>query len=220
MGRPGLFVSSSILSCRPVIIGQVFLAAEAIPQRLKPHLKVGLNGRAKARPRQRRGRAPRTTSCGLLWGLVEAEDVSFGVFKCCDPAHARSDFGFREDDDASGGFDFCHSVVDGVDLDVVHEGLAGVPAGHESAVDASVSVFGFDEPVIHLPGIGDLPSEGLLVELDGAGDVVCGDFKVNDRVWHSGRRIADGRVGWQEECDEIEAELCLTMREERSQAFQ
>ncbi len=48
----------------------------------------------------------------------------------------------------------------------------------------------------------DLPAEGLFVELDGALDVVCGDFKVNDRVWHGGRRIADGREGWAGERDE------------------
>ena len=133
-------------------------------------------------------------SGGLLWGLVEAEEVPFGVLKGGDEAPARSDFGFGEGDGASGGFDLCHSVVDGVDLNVVHEGLAGVPAWHESAVDAGVSVFGFDEPVIDIPGIGNLPSEGLFVELGGALDIVCGDFKVNDRVWHSGRRIEDGRV--------------------------
>jgi len=132
-------------------------------------------------------------SGGFLWGLVEAEEVAFGVLECRDPAHTRSDFGFGEGDGASGGFDFCHSVVDGVDLDVVHEGLAGVPAGHEAAVDAGVSVLGFDEPVVHVPGIGDLPTEGLFVELDGALYVVCGDFKVNDGVWHSESRINDGR---------------------------
>ena len=33
----------------------------------------------------------------------------------------------------------------GIDLDVVHEGLFGVVAGHESAVDAEVSVLSFDE---------------------------------------------------------------------------
>ena len=109
---------------------------------------------------------------------------------------ALSDFGFGEGDGASGGGDFGERIVDGVDLDVVHEGLAGIAAGHESAVDAEVSVFGFDEPVIHPPGIGDLPSEGPFVEPDGALDVVCGDFKVSNRVWHSGRRIADRWVGW------------------------
>jgi len=134
-------------------------------------------------------------SGGFLWGLVEAEEVSFGVFEGGNPAHALSDFRSGKGDGAPGGGDFCHSAVDGVDLDVVHEGLAGVPAGHETAVDAGVSVFGFDEPVIHVPRVGDLPAEGLFVELGGALDVVCGDFKVNDGVWHSGRRIADERVG-------------------------
>jgi hypothetical protein len=100
-------------------------------------------------------------SGGFLWGLVEAEEVSFGVLECCDEAHALSDFGFGEGDGASGGGDLGEGVVDGVDLDVVHEGLAGVLAGHESAVDAGVSVFGFDGPVVHVPGVGDLPSEGL-----------------------------------------------------------
>ena len=38
------------------------------------------------------------------------------------------------------------NILGGVDLDVVHEGLAGVAAGHESSVDAGVSVLGFDEP--------------------------------------------------------------------------
>ena len=33
-----------------------------------------------------------------LWGLVEAEEVSFGVFEGGDEAPARSDFGFREGD--------------------------------------------------------------------------------------------------------------------------
>ena len=129
---------------------------------------------------------------------MEAEEVSFGVFECCDPAHALSDFGLGEGDGASGGGDLGEGVVDGIDLDVVHEGLAGVATGHESTVDAGVSVLGFDKPVIHSPGVGDLPSKGLLVELDGALDVVCGDFKVSNRVWHSGRRIAQGRVGWGE----------------------
>ena len=39
--------------------------------------------------------------------------------------------------------------IGGVDGDVVHEGLAGVHARQESSVDADVSVFGFDEPVVH-----------------------------------------------------------------------
>ena len=94
-------------------------------------------------------------------GTVEAEEVSFGVLECCDEAHALSDFGFGEGDGACGGGDLGEGVVDGVDLDVVHEGLAGVLAGHESAVDAGVSVLGFDGPVVHVPGVGDLPSEGL-----------------------------------------------------------
>ena len=50
---------------------------------------------------------------------MEAEEVSFGVLKGGDEAPALSDFGFGEGDGASGGFDFCHSVVDGVDGDVV-----------------------------------------------------------------------------------------------------
>jgi hypothetical protein len=38
----------------------------------------------------------------------------------------------------------------------------------KSTVDAGISIFGFDEPVLHISGVGDLPAEGLLVELDGA----------------------------------------------------
>lgn len=132
------------------------------------------------------GRSGAVASGGFLWGLVEAEEVSFGVFECGDEAPARSDFGFRDSDGASGAGDFCHGVpqqifLGGVDLDVVHEGLAGVPAGHESSVDAGVSVFGFDEQVVHVPGVGDLPAEGLFVEPGGALNVVCWDFKVNDK---------------------------------------
>ena len=133
---------------------------------------------------------------------MEAEEVALRVLEGRDPAHALSDFHFGEGDGASGGGDFGESVVDGVGLDVVHEGLAGVLAGRESAVDAGIAVLGFDEPVVHAPRVGDLPSEGLLVELDGALDVIRGDFEVNDGVWHGGRRIADGRVGWQGNCDE------------------
>ena len=48
----------------------------------------------------------------------------------------------------------------------------------------------------------DLPAEGLFVEPGGALYVVCGDFKVNDGVWHSGRRIADECGEWGGECDE------------------
>ena len=65
----------------------------------------------------------------FLWRLVEAEEVSFGVLEGCDEAHALSDFGFGEGDGASGGGDIGEGVVDGVDLDVVYEGLAGVAAG-------------------------------------------------------------------------------------------
>jgi len=54
-------------------------------------------------------------SGGFLWGLVEAEEVSFGVLEGrglpSGLAHALSDFSLGEGDDASGGFDFGAGVT-------------------------------------------------------------------------------------------------------------
>ncbi len=109
----------------------------------------------------------------------------------------------EQDDRAAGGFDFAAGVVDGVDGDVVHEGLAGIHARHKTSIDAGFA-FGarFDEEVVHVPGIADLPAEGFFVELFGALHVVSRDFEMNNRIWHSGRMINGGWMGRRKNCDE------------------
>jgi len=46
--------------------------------------------------------------------------------------------------------------------------------------------------------IGDLPAEGFFAELDGALDVVRGDFEVNNGLWHRESFITQRRAGWGE----------------------
>ena len=114
---------------------------------------------------------------------MEAEDVAFGILEGGDPAHALAYFLLGQDDGAACGFDFLARVFNGVDADVVHERLAGILACHQAAIDAYFAVFArLDEEVAHVPGVADLPAEGLFVELFGALHVVGGDFEMNNCI--------------------------------------
>ena len=86
---------------------------------LRVNTKVRLDGRAFRTPISSLAERSVIARQLFLWGLVEAEEVSFGVLKGGDEAHALSDFGFGEGDGASGRGDFGEGIVDGVDGDVV-----------------------------------------------------------------------------------------------------